>query len=243
MKLSPPKRQREYPVAPEALANARAVIFRLTGIRVDPSHIQNLDLNERHELVSLTSKIGRDESGQPAGTNLNRLSPKERRRWEALIEGATLNPGHFQHQREQADTNATLEALARKSRTPHRESWQPPVGAVVLLSEDLLSHLDRPDPALWLSDLGVLVFLLVQLENGIALSPGARFEGAGDELALVLDRRLGLGVRFDPEGELGGWEKRLKHLARNSWLLIEDRGPEVRVRRGKRTLRAVKESK
>src|SRR5437762_3409323 len=62
---------------------------------------------------------------------------------------------------------------------------------------------------------------------------------AGAFLALVLDGRLGLGVRFDPKGENVGWEKRLAHLAQNHWLEVDNLSPEIYVRSGRRSLRAV----
>jgi hypothetical protein len=242
MKLSPPKIQRSYRPSRESLAGAGDVVMRLMNVRLTVGQLDTLDDGEAAEFVELIRKVERDENGERS-TNPTRLGRRERARLETLIEACIETPGYFAHLRQQADTTATLEAMARKARTPNREAWQPPVGSVVLLSKDLLESLDRPDPALWLAHLAVLALVLAQIENGIALSPGARFEGGEHELALVLDRRLGLGERYDPDGVFGGWEKRLEHLALNEWLVVEHRGHEVLVRRGRRVLRAVKGSK
>jgi hypothetical protein len=242
MRLSTPKRTRSYRPSAESIADAKATVARLTGVRLDAAQVANLDDAEAAELVQLTWRITHDEHGQQA-TNRSRLSPKEARRWEALIEGAAEASGHFQRLRERASTKTKLNELARKARTPRREPWEPPVGSVVFLSADLIPMLEDAAPALWISHLGVLTLVLAQIENGIPLSPGARFEGAeDDDLVLVLDRNWGLGSKFDPDGHgLGGWEKRLAHLSRNGWLHIEHRGHEIHVRRGRRALRAVKE--
>jgi hypothetical protein len=85
----------------EALVDARATIFRRTGLHVGLADLRNLDNAETRELISLTEQVA---------ANRTSLSQKERRRRAALIEGAIEAPGHFLRQREQAD-------MRRPSRT------------------------------------------------------------------------------------------------------------------------------
>ena len=81
-----PTRNRPNPPRYEEAFEAKQLIHRLTGLRVE--NLDALDDAEASELVELTLAHVRDEEGRPTGLNRNRLSAKDKRRWEDLIEGA-----------------------------------------------------------------------------------------------------------------------------------------------------------
>ena len=156
-----------------------------------------------------------------------------------MIEAAVGFEGFFS-----ADANRKIQSERwrrwTKVASPRRERWQPPVGSVVLLSDDLMAFLDRPDPALEVVDLGVLLLIASQIANAKALSPGARIEGHGDSAALVLDHTFGLGVKYDPDGRVGNFQQIIGHLCGNGWLATERVGHETHLRLGSRLLKAAK---
>jgi hypothetical protein len=241
--LSRPKTSRSYRPNNETLAGTRATITRLTGVRLDASHVANLDDGECRELVELTNKLHRGEDGQLAGTNRMRLSPKETRRWEALIEGAIEAPGHFRRLREQADTKQTLAHLARKAMMPPTRPALLPAGSVVL-PPDLWEHLAHGEGTiLGFEEVAVLVVVAASLENAGALGPHSRVEpGEDDTPVLVLHADFGFGARLDPDDRLASsWKRALSQLEANDWLVVTTEGQEIRVSRGRLLKKAVKE--
>jgi hypothetical protein len=223
---------RRWPVPREDLTALRDWAARPPiGLRLD---VDRLDEAEQHELVELQ----RTTFVQGGGVNLNQLSPGERRKLEALIEKAADRPGHFENVRTEAEMKEKFAVLAERSHRPPRRPRYEEEGSI-RIPQQVFQHLDRPDPAFLIGELGLLAFLQLQLENGKALVPGGRIEGAGDDAVLVIDGNLGVGARFDPEDRLN-WRRDLDHLARNQWFRVERSGQEVRVSRGSRALRAAK---
>jgi hypothetical protein len=75
-----------------------------------------------------------------------------------------------------------------------------------------------------------------QLENGVALAPHSKIEGAGDAACIVLDSNFGLGGKFDENGKFGDYLDLLKHLDRNQLLRVERANTAIRIYRGLRVL-------
>jgi hypothetical protein len=194
MKLSGPKRRIERPVAREALSSARATITRTMAVALTSEHVAHLDLREQAELVALARRIEQDEDGQRS-TNLTRLSAKELRRLETLIEAGIEAPGHFAKKRQQADTAATLEALAVRARRPGPCARFEESGAVILPRKWAFEFLR--DGTLWLEHVTVLVLLLTLFENQEPVTYGISFEEGGEVIAL--DTNLFLGGDIDPD--------------------------------------------
>jgi hypothetical protein len=203
------------------------------GLRIDWSRLGPDERAELHGLVTKATTGG--------GFNVDeRLGQRERVRLERLIEKGASADGVFERARSSAESRARMEVLlARVRRAARRPRWEEQ-GCVVLPKETAFDWLNRPDPILRVDHLGLLVFALSQLENGVALTPGGRIEGAGDDSALVIDLNYGLGASYvDPDGRLR-WKEGLAHLGRNGWLAVERRGGELRVSRGSRALRAAR---
>jgi len=200
-----------------------------TGLRVD---WKRLDDGEAAELVELTRKGNTPEGFRLAAA----LSERELRKWEALIEKGAEAPDVFEAARKDADLRADLAQLAaRAKRAPKRPRFEQR-GCVVLPREIVFDWFALTAPPLEIGDLGLLVFVLGQLENGEALTPGGRIEGAGDDTTLIIDDRLGLGTKADPDARLvGTWRDALAHLGlpENGLLEVERGGGHVRVKRGR----------
>src|SRR5205814_5203415 len=97
--------------------------------------------------------------------------------------------------------------------------------------------LDRTEPAFFVEELGLLAYVLLQLENGKAVGRGTRLEGAADDAALVFRPAFGLiGFGLTDDAHPVEWEQHLRHLGRNGWLALAQRGDELWVRRGPRAL-------
>jgi hypothetical protein len=204
--------------------------------RFDGIDLQVLDDDEIRKLLELRKKTA-TEGG---GTNMTLLDRSDTKAFEKLVERACSRPNMFSETREREQTNAQIAALAARARRPAPRPRFEEQGAVVLSREWIFDWLNRPDPILEIEHLGFLVFVLGQLENGVALTPGGAIEGGGDYAALIVNHNLGFGVRFDSEQRLGRWRDALDHLDRNKLLEVERRGGELVVRRGRRVLEALK---
>jgi hypothetical protein len=228
------KISRSYRPSHEVLWGATATLSRVLNVRVTAAEAGTLDDEEARELVELTRKVERDEHGQPS-TNLTRLSPRERSRLEALVEGAIEAPGHFRRLREQADTKQTLAHLARKAMMPPRRPALLAAGSVVL-PPDLWEHLAYGEGTiLGFEEVAVLVVVAASLENAGTLGPHSRVEpGEDDTPVLVLHADFGFGARLDPDDRLASsWKRALTQLEANDWLVVKTEGQEIRVSRGR----------
>jgi hypothetical protein len=222
-------------VGPSAddLTAARGQLGRLFTARVDAKAILDLDEGEQAELVALVA-VTRGDSRREA--NLGLLGD-DRGRLEELVERlAGLEPGTFEAERKRASMLAKVTALATRARTPPpRPKFEQP-GAVVLPRQWAFEFLR--DGILHAEHLLLLTVLLAMFETGEPLV-NASFEEGGE--VLVLDRRNFGAGRFDPRGTLGRWTKLLAHLERNGFfVVVSNRGPAIRVRRGPRALAVLK---
>jgi hypothetical protein len=231
------KRQRTRP-KPDDLRSVSDHIVRLTaaapvegGLRID---WDRLDDNEAGELVELTRKA----DDRVEGFRLNRLSAKELRRWESLVEVGADAPGVFASAREEAELRAATAELAAQARRPSPRPRYEEAGAIVLprgLTFDLLT---QKGETLWIEHLGLLVWTLAALENGVALNPRGRIEGGGDDAVLVIDMSMGIGVKFHDDETMGRWLEYFAHLGTLELLRVERRGRELLVGRGRLVLEA-----
>lgn len=210
----------------DTIARATCLLRPPTGLKVDFGLIEQ----DAGDLVTLTREAGRGGGFNPA-----RLG-KRRKRWESLVERATGEEGLFERLRTDAEFKVEAARLAREAAKPPRRVRYEEEGAVVLPAE-LLDWLTEKPPVVWVEHVAVLAMTLMQLENVRAIAPKSRIEGAGDEAVLVVDRRFGLtGGDADPDGRLIRWLDCLGDLHRLEWLVVEQKGQEVRVSRGRRAL-------
>ncbi len=240
--------RRDRYVARDELLNVRDRIRIATlsvaegGLRVQTREVSpgkylflELDEDETYELAELVRKA-HDSAG---GLAWSRLSRRELSKLERLIEKSCGSRDVFAQVREQFELRTrAAELRKRAARPPRRPRWEED-GAVVLPRE-LFDWLNRPDPILELTDIALYVLMLFQLENATPLTPGGRLEGMGDDCAVVVDTRLGIGMKFDPDARFAHWQKDLEHLERNGLLALERRGHELLVRRGRRAIAVAK---
>jgi hypothetical protein len=164
------------------------------------------------------------------------LSDKEVGRYERLVEkSAGLPRGQFRRDRDEVALRGKAATLARRIARPSRPKPGAEAGLFELLGRDLA------EGTLWAEHVLVLAVVLAQLLRAEPLAPGARVEGEGENVTLVVDRRFGiLGVDHDPEAELlSRWIEPLEHLSVNDLLDVDRDGPEYRIRIGSRTRRAL----
>jgi hypothetical protein len=216
----------------ERLAAARNQIQSSLGIKIDP---ERLDHDEQVALLELAH--GCRAGAEPGVHRFNpqQLGRKERSRLEALVEKGAAKPGLFKRHREEATLKQRTAELATRARRPSaRPRWEER-GAVVLPRETAFEFLR--DGIFFLEHFGLLVYLLAQFENGEALAPRSYFDGD----TLVIDRNVGIGARFDPEGRMTPrWRETFDHLVANGWFTADTSGSGVRVTRGPRAIAATK---
>ena len=215
----------------DTIANNTTGVDEGLGLRL---RAERLSDDERGELVRLTR-----EAGVGGGLNLTRLSKRDRARWETLAEkGAGKEKGSiFARARKAAETAAEFAELAAEIRKPPRRIDLHEAGSVTLPREWVHEPFDRPDPALFIFDLGLLAFLAGQFENGRALTRNGRIEGTGDDMVLVIDARVGLGAHLDEDDTLFAWERSLDHLvSAEFFVIVEKTNLEIRLRRGRMLL-------
>jgi hypothetical protein len=125
-----------------------------------------------------------------------------------------------------------LAEIARRALMPRRPLLKEE--GSVRLPALVFEHLSKKRPLLDSPEIGVLVFVLAQMENAASLSPNGRIERDHDdgENVLVIDVNCGLGSKFDVDDRIRGWQVDIKHLHSNGWLQVERRGQELRVKRG-----------
>jgi hypothetical protein len=188
--------------------------------------------DEAREVVALVKKL----TGGGGPVDRAALSAAETRRLEALIEtGHGLEPGEIDAKRTEAIAFARLKKLGARERALARLGRKQEAS---LLTE---IHKQVQNRCLWGSHVGVLIALLSAFETGEVLGPSQRFEGSGEDLTYVFDRRMGvLGGHLNGDGAISNALGLLEHLEKNAWVVLSSKGPEVRVRLGKRALKIVR---
>jgi hypothetical protein len=220
------KRRPTMATSPEAQASARRTIGRWTGLRERDLDFGRLDDDELDDLLALTRELRTDEGD---GFDGAALEAKERERWERLVAKAAGDERVFEKRREEAEARRSLAELAVRARRP---APRPPAEGCLNLDRQSLLRAVR-DGFVWAEDLAVYLYVAAQLETGEALSPRATFEGAGDDMALLFRRDLGvIATPHNPEANLSGWKNSLDNLVRIGWLKVEQRGNEVAVQHG-----------
>lgn len=233
-----PTKRRTWRVPREQLAPIEATLFRVYGLQADTGLLEE---REQAELVEFAQVAATDGGG---GLNLTQLPERDRRKFERLVAKAAAKPSdYFDTTRRDAAAFAKVRELAVRARRPEaRPRWEER-GAVVLSREVAFDWFRQPEPILHVEHLGLLVFLAGMFENGEAHGRTARFEGAGDELTLVVDANLGLGAAssFDADGSIGrGWRRYLEHLEANGFFVVERNGRTWRIKRGPRAVALTK---
>lgn len=206
------------------------------GLRLQADRLTE---EERTSLMKLTRKAS--EGDDDAGFSLDRLKKRDQAVWERLCEvGSGREPGSvFAAARKAQETAKGFAALARLASRPKRRVDLHEEGSVTLPRRVVWDMLDRPNPALTIATLGLLVFVVAQFENGAALGRYARLEGSGDDAVLTVNSNYGFGNEFDYRDDVtvGVWRS-LQHLDRLGLLRVERSGPQVRIQQGPKLLRA-----
>ena len=199
-----------------------------TGVDLD-----RLEDDEQRDLVALIDKATRDILG---GSNLSRLSAKETRRYETLVEKTAGQHGAFAAERDAAALRDKARALARRATRTAR----PKQGGEASLFETVGDHLARN--ILHAEHVACLGIVLAQLLDGKTLAPEARIEGGGDDVTLVVHDRFGLiGADRDQHDLVAGrWRDAVQHLHRNNYVTLTKQGPEWRIGLSPRTLKALR---
>jgi len=220
------KRRKTYETTREALLATGRPFERVYAIRLDPDR---LDDDERERFAELARKATTDERG----VNLSPLGKRDRAALERLLGKAAGEEGLIERRREEAAATAKIRELAERAvRPPARPRFEER-GAVILpraVFEQLRGGY------LWIEHVGLLAFIVAQLENGVCLAPQGRYE----DDALVIDHGWGLAGSADGDGSFGRWKQIIEHLERNAWLDVERSGRQWRIRRGRRLREAAK---
>lgn len=229
-------RNRRFGVPREELLWIRDTVARMTAaadggcLRLDVTRLSD---DERERLLELSKKA--EEGG---GFLLDRLGARDRKRWEQLVERGSNRVGFFQQERDRSELQAGMAEVGRKLRLPPKRVRYEAQGSV-RIPRRLFQHFDRngKNPKVQIPTAGILMLVVTSLENGAALAPNSRIDGSGDDAVLVLDRRMGVGQRFDPPGD---WLRRIDHLGKVGWLAVEHRGQEIRIGRGPLMLKTIR---
>lgn len=205
---------------------AHSGLLREGGLRVDADRLSE---DEQREFVDLV----REASGEYGAWSFDHLDGRKRKRLEKLIEQGSDSRGLFERKRQEAEVRALATSAFRAAAKP-----KPPS---VPEEERLLALLHRlvAQRSLHIDRLGIFVYLLGQILAADPISPGARIEGSGDGLTLVLSSRLGLGMNHDPYEQMTRWRDALSQLDRVGLLEVSGQGNELRVRLGSLALRAL----
>jgi hypothetical protein len=223
-------------VSRELLSAVRANVRRATGLTIDT---RLLDEDEQVDLVRLTRLIAAGAESGAVRSDPRYLDKSDRTRYEQLVEKAAAKPNHFARMRkDRAQMRKIADLAAKANRPPARPRFEEQ--GCVVLPKAVHDDVGR-EGALWIEDVAVLWYVLSQLETGELLTPRAKFESDGDELALVIDRTYGLiAGAHNPEGNLQQWKASLDNLARIDWLAVETRGRDLVIRHGPRALEAIR---
>ena len=160
--MKTPTLTRRHAPPREHVAATKNAIARATGglaeggLRVD---FKRLDAPAQRELIELSRS-----AADGGGFNVDRLGPRAKR-WEELVERGADADGIFERTRADLSLRARAQELVRRARKPVRRPRWEEDGAVVLPQETVFDWLNRPAPILHLTHLGILVFVLGQLET------------------------------------------------------------------------------
>jgi hypothetical protein len=215
-------------------STARMVAASTTAIANAGLQIKRSRLNEEEQVELLQLAVN---ARTRRGIEVERLNERDRSRYEQIVEKAARRPGVFQalrQERELVQLRRALEPIAREARKPPRRIDVHEPGSITLPKDVCFDAFDTDEPYLWISTLGMLAFVVSQLENGACLAPNGRVEGAGDDAALVIDKRKGFGIRFDGDEQRLTWRDDLDHLAANDMLDLEEIRGSLYIRRGAR---------
>jgi hypothetical protein len=180
-----------------------------------------------------------------------RFTDDEKREWERILGTAAGDPELFQKKRRDAQANAKLDALKdqRKVAGLPRQPLLAEPGSVQLprfVYRWLVSDEAR-DGAWSLMDLGLLAALLGAFANDDpSVFVDGRFEGEGDDRALVVPGGVGSDLRM--HGRIAGSpiedgsghvrvREALRKLALNKWVEVEQTVAETRIRLGEHALK------
>jgi len=194
-------------------------------------------------LATLRPALEQARAAEDAGTdifvrdhrvNWGALSDEEQGRLRELVARAAGDPELFQRRNKEREMRIKKAQLLERVRKPDAKRRYDKAGSLRAPPE-LFTHLSLKPPALDLRCLGLLTFLLAQLENNACLCPDGRIEGEGAAMRLVIGPP-GLGARFDELGQFIGWRKDLDHLVANGWFVVEKSNEAWRVGKGRRLL-------
>jgi hypothetical protein len=148
---------------------------------------------------------------------------------ERLVEtGSGQAPGATERARQDARNIEKIKALGRDAtRLPKLKRRQ----EAALLTE-IRGQL--AGGFLFVEHVGVLVTLLAAFSSSETVAPNQTFEGAGLDLVLTIDRRWGVFAGNLTGGEMPDPLPLLRHLGKNSWFVITEHGPTIRVGLGVR---------
>jgi hypothetical protein len=212
--------------------------FAATLLGIEDVRLTRLDPAEQHELVELV-KLGETRPESGVGFDWDRLGNRRGRFEELLAAAAGLERDWFARQREEADLLGQFRELAAEARRIIRPRYDEP--GSLRLPRVAFEHMALPQPALTIEQLGLLALIGLSLENMTCICPMGRIEDKGDDAALVLNTTYGVGMTLSvaPDGYIE-WRRDLDHLEKNRWVVIERRGQELHVRRGKRLIDATR---
>lgn len=230
--LLPGRKRRDGAIQRERLVAVRDAVARATAqarggvFRVD---WRRLSEDERRELVALVEKA-------PNPSAAGGLEGEDSERFEALAEKGANRIGHFDSTRDWAKLRLEIaETEADVKRPPPRPRYEQ-AGSVILPKQWTFDFLQ--EQVLWVSHLGLLVFLMSCLENGRGITRGVEVV---DEDTMRIHLNRGLWGDTDPDGRLADWQSDLKHLCANQFFVLADaKGPVWTVKRGRRLLDATR---
>lgn len=225
--------QDHVPTIPERLAGLRDSIAHAIGVHID---VSRLSRDEAHELADLQKKLTRREGYEASPSpwfSFSRLTGQERDRWRLLVGRAAGDETLLDRRDEDTSFRKRCIELARRTRPIERSLFVEP-GSVTLPKEVVFDWLERPDPVLELSHLGLLVAVLAMLENGQSVVRPGRVEGEGPDRMLLL--RSGSLAKLDPEGHVTTYASKIfTHLARNGLVTFSEQAGERRIGYGPKT--------
>ena len=178
--------------------------------------------NPQHdELDQLVEKLQTDDGG----LDRRGLNRREWRRFEELLAvGCGHEADHFAKKRQQEKVLAKFRQLDELAR---RQQPLKPKQTGDLLQ---VLHQQLASGHLFLTHVGLVVYVLAVMRTGKPLGPMQSLEGSGDDTVLILDHSWGLiPGAIDGFEAFGSWKPQLEWLAENEWLTLQKKGPKWRI--------------